>query len=55
MGLVAALAVAGCASQRAEGPLYLSLGMSRSDTATALRRYDFCAQVESAKADEVYP
>jgi hypothetical protein len=55
MGLVAALAAAGCASQRAEGPLYLSLGMSRSDTAAALRHYDFCAQAEPAKDDEVYP
>jgi hypothetical protein len=29
--------------------------MSRAETASALRHYDFCAQVEPAKADEVYP
>ena len=55
LGLLAALAVAGCASQRAEGPLFVSLGMSRGETASALRHYDFCAQVEPAKNDEVYP
>lgn len=53
--LVLALAVMGCASQRAEGPLFLSLGLSRGETASALRHYDFCAQVEPATDNEVYP
>jgi hypothetical protein len=55
VALLFACAAAGCASQRAEGPLFVSLGMSRGETASALRHYDFCAQVEPAKADEVYP
>lgn len=55
LGLVTVLAAAGCASQRAEGPLFLRLGMSRGETASVLRKYDFCAQVEAAKNDEVYP
>lgn len=55
-GLVVLLTLAvGCAAQRAEGPLLISLGMSRGETASALRHYDFCAQVEAAKDDEVYP
>jgi hypothetical protein len=53
--LVLAVSALGCASQRAEGPLFVSLGMSRGETASALRHYDFCAQVEPARADEVYP
>lgn len=55
LALVLVLVVTGCASQRAEGPLFLSLGMSRGETASALRHYAFCAQVEPAKDDEVYP
>lgn len=53
--IVLALTVMGCASQRAEGPLFLSLGLSRGETASALRHYDFCAQVEAATDNEVYP
>jgi hypothetical protein len=55
--VVAAVAAAagGCAAQRAEGPLLVPLGLSREDTARALRRYDFCAQVETARSEEVYP
>lgn len=48
-------ALAGCAAQRAEGPLLVPLGLSRGDTARALRHYDFCPQIESARAEEVYP
>jgi hypothetical protein len=48
-------AASGCAAQRAEGPLQISLGLSRDETARALRRYDFCPQLEAASADEVYP
>jgi hypothetical protein len=54
-GLAALLAVMGCAAQRAEGPLYVSLGMSRGETAAALKHYAFCAQVEPATDREVYP
>ncbi len=58
LGLVILLALAlvgGCAAQRAEGPLYVTLGMSRDDTARALRHYDFCAQREPPKPEAVYP
>lgn len=53
--LLLAVSALACAAQRAEGPLFLSLGLSRGETASALRHYDFCAQVEPARADEVYP
>ncbi len=53
--VVTVLAMTGCAAQRAEGPLDVSLGLSRDETAHALRRYDFCAQVEPARDHEVYP
>jgi hypothetical protein len=48
-------ALAGCAAQRAEGPLQVRLGLSRGDTARALRHHDFCPQIEPARAEEVYP
>jgi hypothetical protein len=44
-----------CAAQRAEGPLYVSLGLSRTETARYLRNYDFCPQLEAARDEEVYP
>lgn len=53
--VIAGVLLAGCAAQRAEGPLLLPLGLSRDETARALRQYDFCAQVEAARAEEVYP
>lgn len=53
--LVLAAALAGCAAQRAEGPLAVPLGLSRGETAQALRRYDFCPQLEPASAEEIYP
>lgn len=53
--VAAATVAAGCAAQRAEGPLQISLGLSRAETARALQRYNFCPQVERAAADEVYP
>lgn len=55
MGLAALCVVMGCAAQRAEGPLYVSLGLSRGETAAALKHYAFCAQVEPASDNEVYP
>ncbi len=47
--------LAGCAAQRAEGPLAVPLGLSRGDTAKALRHYDFCPQLEAARSEEIYP
>lgn len=54
-----ALALAGCAAQRAHGPLAIRLGLSASETAAAVRGYDFCprpgAGAPAPHADEVFP
>lgn len=36
------VALAGCAAQRAQGPLEIHLGLTASETARAVRAYDFC-------------
>ncbi|MBE7448832.1 MAG: hypothetical protein HS111_08055 [Kofleriaceae bacterium] len=53
--LLLALAATGCAAQRGEGPLDVALGLSRSETARALRHHDFCPRLEAATEEEVYP
>jgi hypothetical protein len=49
------LALAGCAAQRAQGPLGVSLGLTRDQTARALRAYDFCPRAEPPADEQVFP
>ena len=57
--LAATLAAAGCAAQRAEGPLYVHLGLTRAQTAQAVRAYDFCRRSEAdapdQRSEEIFP
>jgi hypothetical protein len=50
-----ALAVAGCAAQRAVGPLEVGLGQTSTEVARTLRRYDFCANGEPDVGRQVFP
>lgn len=56
--LAAALA-AGCAAQRAQGPLYIPLGLTVAQTAQAVRAYDFCrrsdADARDVRSEEIFP
>ena len=55
------LVLAGCAAQRAQGPLEVPLGLTASETARAVRAYDFCRRGDAdADADgdgqrEIFP
>jgi len=53
------MVLAGCAAQRAQGPLEISLGLTPTETARAVRAYDFCRRGD-AEADgdgrrEIFP
>ena len=57
--LAVAAVLAGCAAQRAEGPLHIPLGLTPSQTAQAVRAYDFCRRSEAdavaSRTEETFP
>jgi hypothetical protein len=54
--LAAGAACAGCAAERARGPLTIPLGLTPADTTRALRAFDFCHQPDGPRpVEELFP